>query len=199
MMKSLGQLWSGLKLRIGSVQTVTTTMNRTLLTTALLLTSISGAFAQGAAKPTLVGTFRDWTMWSYTGAYTGSNPGKVCYIYAEPAKSTPNGLDHGRVSFSITSSPTAGVQNEANFVAGYQLKEQSSVTVTIDGKTFNMFTQGDSAWLLDKADEPALLAAMKDGKGMVVSAQSRRGNKTTYSYSLSGVTAAADKMAEECK
>ena len=40
---------------------------------------------------------------------------------------------------------------------------------------------------------------MKKGKAMVVSAVSRRGNKTTYNYSLSGVTAAADKIISECK
>ena len=62
-----------------------------------------------------------------------------------------------------------------------------------------MFTQGDSAWLVNKEDEPALLAAMKDGSSMVVKAVSRRGNETTYNYSLSGVTAAADKMIAECK
>ncbi len=174
-------------------------MKHALLTTAFVLATLSGALAQGAAKPTLVGTFTDWTMWSYTGSYTGSGEGKICYIYAEPANMTPPKLDHGRVSFSITSSPTQGVQNEANFVTGYALREQAPVTVDIDGKKFTMFTQGDSAWLLDKSDEPQLLAAMKNGKKMVVSAQSRRGNKTTYNYSLSGVTAAADKMIAECQ
>ena len=57
-----------------------------------------------------------------------------------------------------------------------------------------MFTQGDSAWLVNKEEEAALLAAMKSGSAMVVKAVSRRGNKTTYNYSLSGVTAAADKI-----
>jgi hypothetical protein len=172
--------------------------NRALLSAAFALSALSAAFAQGA-KPTLVGTFKDWTTWSYTGSYAGSGKGKVCYIYSEPTKMQPNGLDHGRVSFSITSSPSQGVQNEANFVAGYALKEQSSVVVDIDGRKFNMFTQGDSAWMLNKADEPQLLAAMKGGHAMVVSAVSRRGNKTTYDYSLAGVTAAADKMVAECK
>ena len=170
-----------------------------LLSAAFAMATLSGALAQGAAKPTLVGTFKDWTAWSYTGSYAGNGEGKVCYIYSEPSKAQPNGLDHGRVSFSITLSPAQGVQNEANFVAGYQLKEQSSVTVDIDGKKFTMFTQGDSAWLLKKEEEPQLLAAMKKGKAMVVSAVSRRGNKTTYNYSLSGVTAAADKIISECK
>lgn len=174
-------------------------MKHPLLSIVFVLATLSGAWAQGAAKPNLVGTFSDWTMWSYTGSYSGSGEGKICYIYAEPANMTPPKLDHGRVSFSITSSPAQGVQNEANFVTGYALREQAPVTVDIDGKTFTMFTQGDSAWLLDKSDEPQLLDAMKNGKKMVVSAQSRRGNKTTYNYSLSGVTAAADKMIAECQ
>ena len=171
---------------------------RIFLTAALALTACSGALAQGAAKPSLVGTFSDWTMWSYSGSYNGSGDGKVCYIYAEPEKMQPDKLDHGRVSFSVTVSPSQGVGNEANFVAGYALKEQSPVTVDIDGKKFTMFTQGDSAWLVNKDDEAQLLAAMKNGKTMVVKATSRRGNQTTYNYSLSGVTAASDKMIAEC-
>jgi hypothetical protein len=171
---------------------------RFLLGAALALVS-AAAFAQGAAKPTLVGTFNKWTMWSYTGSYSGNGEGKVCYIYSEPDKMEPAKLDHGRVSFSITTSPNEGIKNEANFVTGYPMKEQSSVSVQIGDKTFTMFTQGDSAWLVNKEEEPALLAAMKAGSTMVVKAVSRRGNDTTYNYSLSGVTAAADKMNAECK
>jgi hypothetical protein len=159
----------------------------------------TGALAQGAAKPTLVGTFSKWTMWTYTGSYAGKGNGKVCYIYSEPDKMQPDKLDHGRVSFSVTSSPAEGIKTEANFVTGYPMKEQSSVTVEIGSKDFTMFTQGDSAWLVNKEDESALLAAMKGGSSMVVKAASRRGNETTYNYSLSGVTAAADKLASECK
>ena len=159
----------------------------------------TAAFAQGAAKPTLVATFSKWTMWSYTGSYSGTGEGKICYIYSEPDKMTPPKLDHGRVSFSITRSLKEGIQSEANFVTGYPMKEQSSVTVSIGDKSFTMFTQGDSAWLVNKDEEGALLEAMKSGSGMMIKATSRRGNETTYSYSLSGVTAAADKMMAECK
>ena len=174
-------------------------ISRILLTAALAAVTSSGAFAQGAAKPTLVGTFNDWTMWSYTGSYSGNGQGKICYIYSEPEDMQPPKLDHGRVSFSVTTSPAQGVSQEANFVAGYPFKDQSSVTVEIDGKRFTMFTQGDSAWLLDKAEEAQLLAAMKAGRSMVVKAKSRRDNETVYKYSLAGVTAASEKMLEECK
>ena len=171
---------------------------RFLLSAAFALAA-AGALAQGAAKPTLGGTFGKWTAWSYTGSYSGKGEGKVCYIYSEPDKMTPDKLDHGRVSFSVTSSPAEGVKTEANFVTGYPMKEQSSVTVEIGDRSFTMFTQGDSAWMVNKEDEPALLAAMRDGSAMMVKAVSRRGNETTYSYSLSGVSAAADKMVAECK
>lgn len=173
--------------------------SRLILGAALALSTATGAFAQGAVKPTLVGTFSKWTIWSYTGSYSGKAQGKVCYIYSEPEKMDPPKLDHGRVSFSITASPAEGIAMEANFVTGYPMKEQSSVTVQIGDRKFTMFTQGDSAWLVNKEDETALLAAMKDGRSMVIKAVSRRGNETTYNYSLSGVTAAADKMIAECK
>lgn len=173
-------------------------MKRVLLTAAFALCTVSGALAQVAAKPTLVGTFSDWQTWSYTGSYAGNGQGKVCYIYAEPSEMQPTRLDHGRVSFSVASAPGQGIQMEANFVTGYPLREQSSVTVEIDGRKFTMFTQGDSAWLLNRDEEPQLLAAMKAGRNMVITAVSGRGNNTTYEYSLRGVTAAAEKMTDEC-
>ena len=62
-----------------------------------------------------------------------------------------------------------------------------------------MFTEGDSAWLVNKEDESALLDAMRGGSRMVIKGTSRRGNETTYDYSLSGVTAASDKMKADCQ
>lgn len=168
--------------------------SRFLIGAAFAFAAVTTALAQGA-KPTLVGTFRDWTMWSYDGSY-GATQGKVCYIYSEPEKMEPTRLDHGRVSFSIT---VKGPGTEANFVAGYTLKEQSRVTVQIGDQQFTMFTEGDSAWLVNAEDEAALLEAMRGGTRMIVKAVSGRGNETSYDYSLSGVTAASDKMAAECQ
>jgi hypothetical protein len=172
--------------------------SRLFIGAVLALAAGSAALAQGAAKPTLIDTFNDWTIWSYDGSY-GDSQGKICYIYSEPEKMQPSRLDHGRVSFSVTSAGEQGSATEANFVAGYQLKEQSKVTVEIGGKEFTMFTEGDSAWLVNKEDEGPLLDAMRAGARMIVKATSRRGNSTTYDYSLSGVTAASDKMRNGCE
>ena len=165
---------------------------RILLSAALFAASVGVALAQQA--PSSVGKFNDWSVWSYTGS-----KGKICFIHSKPSAEMPSGLSHGDVSFFITTRPAEGVVNEANFVVGYPFKEDSTVTVDIDGQTFTMFTKGDSAWLLNAAEEPQLLAAMKAGKKMMVSGTSRRGNSTSYSYSLSGVTAASNKIITECK
>ena len=63
-------------------------------------------------------------------------------------------------------------------------------SVDIDGQKFTMFTKKDGAWMANPAEERKLVAAMKAGREMVVSGVSARGTQTTYTYSLSGVTAA---------
>ena len=46
------------------------------MTLATALSTVAGAYAQGAVKPTLVATFSKWTTWSYSGSYSGKGEGK---------------------------------------------------------------------------------------------------------------------------
>jgi hypothetical protein len=163
---------------------------RTILTAALALALAGPAMAQ---TPSSLGNYNNWTAWSYTG-----QNGKVCYIYARPAEHLPSNLNHGDVSFFVRTSPSEGIAKEANFVAGYAFEENSMVTVDVDGRKFQMFTQGDSAWLVNAAEEEELVQAMRSGRQMTVTGKSRRGNETTYRYPLTGVTAATDKISDEC-
>ena len=78
------------------------------------------------------------------------------------------------------------------------MQENGKVVVTIDSKPFSMFTRGKSAWLENAAEEPALVAAMKNGKAMSVAAKSGRGNATSYEFSLKGVTKALTQI-QACK
>ena len=86
------------------------------------------------------------------------------------------------------------VSYEPQAMMGYPLREESKVTVTVDGKNYVLFTKGDSAWVENAAEEPALVSAMRAGSTMTVKATSRRGTNTTYTFSLSGVTAALNEI-----
>ena len=83
-------------------------------------------------------------------------------------------------------------------MAGYELKADSKVTVSVGNKSFAMFVAGKSSWMENAAEEPQLLAAMKGGQSMSISATSKRGTATSYTYSLSGISKALDAV-KACK
>jgi hypothetical protein len=73
---------------------------------------------------------------------------------------------------------------------GYVVKASTPMNVSVDGNSFAMIANGSTGWTQKLRDEPAVVAAMKAGHDMTVRAVSQRGTKTSYHYSLAGVTAA---------
>jgi hypothetical protein len=151
-----------------------------------------------AQTPTQIKQHKAWGAFSYQGS-----DGKVCYVLSIPTDKLPvelNGraVDHGDVFFMLAQHPGQNVRLEPQFTAGYPFKEESKVVLDIDGKKFSMFTRGQNAWLENPAQETTVVAAMKAGAKMSVSAVSRRGTQTSYAYSLSGVTASISDITS-CK
>ncbi|MDO9416555.1 invasion associated locus B family protein [Pararhizobium sp.] len=157
---------------------------------ALLVASAGIAAAQ---SPTLIKQFNAWGAYSYQ-----TSAGKVCYVLSVPKEKSPPGVDHGDIFFLVSQRPGQNISYEPQAMMGYPLQESSKVTVTIDARNFTLFTKDKSAWVENAAEEPALVASMKSGKGMSVSAKSRKGTGTNYVYSLSGISAAL-KQIETCK
>jgi invasion protein IalB len=156
---------------------------------SLALVMLAGqAYAQSARKMAEHG---DWATYSYQ-----AQNGKVCYVLTVPKPSSmkPANVDHGDMFFFVSQRPGQAVSFEPQFIAGYALREGSKVSVSIGNKKFTMFTKGKSAWVENAAEEPQLIAAMKGGSDMQVQAQSGRGTKTSYSFSLKGISAALDSI-----
>ena len=160
---------------------------------------IAGGLVLGAAgaalaqAPTQIGKYSAWGAYSYN-----SGGGKVCYVLTIPQTKKPDKVDHGDNFFLVSQKPGQNVAYEPQFMAGYELKGDSKVTVTIDAKSFAMFVSGKSAWMENAAEEPQLLAAMKSGQSMSIAATSKRGTATAYTYSLSGISKALDAV-KACK
>ncbi len=162
------------------------------LTFAAAMTLASGAaFAQSA---TPLGQFKDW------GAYVAeSGGGKVCYALSQPKSSEPSNVNRDPVYFFVTSRPGSGVKNEVSIIIGYPYKPDTTATVEIGDTTFTLFTKDDGAWVENAAEESNLVGAMRRGATMVIKGTSARGTATVDNYSLSGISAALDRIAQECK
>ena len=160
-----------------------------------LLTCMLAVPAHALAQtPKPIKQHKAWGAYTYNDARAG----KICYILSIPTVKEPNDRDHGDVFFLVSQKPDGSRAFEPQVEVGYPLKPKATVTVTIDGKTFKMFSQGNNAWLEDIAQEPTLVNAMRNGRSMKVSGQSTRGTQTSYTYSLSGVTAALNEVSN-CK
>lgn len=161
-----------------------------ILSAALVLAAPVPARAQ--AEPADIGVFKDWR--AFTKTQSGA---KVCYVGAVPKKSEGKYSKRDETYVVITHRPSQKIKNEVSVRAGYIYKEKSSVTVSIGGGSFRLWTQGEHAWAQD-ADDPKLVSAMRGGAKMIVKGVSSRGTRTTDTYSLSGFTAAYNAASKAC-
>ncbi len=158
-----------------------------VLTAAAAFVILSSA-AVAAQTPSRINQFNAWGSYSYD-----QNGSKVCYVLSTPTAMQPASVNHGDIFFLVSQKPGQSAF-EPQVVMGYPMREGSQVTVDVDGNKFTLFTRGESAWVEDAAQEPALVAAMRNGRQMTVAATSARGTATSYTYSLSGITAAIQSI-----
>lgn len=158
--------------------------------------SFIAAVAVFAALPAsaqkLEETFKDWKV------ITVEQEGKqVCYLHATPAKKSGSMSNRGEPYLLITS--RGPKTDEVSISAGYPYKAKSEAVVKVDGKEFNIFTKDELAWAYNEKQDSEIVAAIKKGKQLVVSAQDQQGGSSQDTYALSGVSAAYKKMKELCK
>ena len=117
------------------------------------------------------------------------NGSRVCYALSVPKESAAN-VDH-----------RAGGErggNEPEAIPRIRVEEWFDGRGFDRRARFKMFVKGNSAWLSDAALEPEFVDALRSGSQLTLHATSARGTRTTYAYSLTGVTAALERIAQ-CK
>jgi invasion protein IalB len=166
-----------------------------VLVACALAASAGSASAQSESQPTLLQQYGDW------GVYTGTNAGnKVCFALSQPtsAETDPPNRPRGQIYLFVSTRPSDNVRNEISVIIGYPFRANADATVEIGSTTFNLQTQSDNAWLRNPAEEQQMVDAMRRGSDMVIKGVSTRGTGTTDRYSLSGISAALDRVAREC-
>ena len=161
----------------------------------LFLATIISFPAMASNAPTELGQYGDWTAYSYK---EGKNI--VCYMASTPKKDEGKYQKRGDIYAIVTHRPAEKSYNVVNFVAGYNYKSGSKVSVKIGAKLFNnLFTNGTNAWAPDATTDKQIVEAMKKGQRMIVDGVSIKGTKTKDTYSLSGFSKAYQIISAKCK
>ncbi len=129
--------------------------------------------------------------------------GRVCYAASLPRAETGDYARRGPAYVTLGYWPAEGRMGEVAFAAGYRFDPTVPVTVEIalgagEVRRFSLSPSGDRAWAADGAEDARLLAALRRGTRMTVTARSARGTLTTDTYSLAGSARAIARAARAC-
>jgi hypothetical protein len=141
----------------------------------------------------LIGDYRDWSAYSAT-----EGTGAVCFALTMPKEVSPTPEGATQAYLYLTNRPSEGVSSEFNLVAGFPFQAGAAATVSVGGQVFDLFTENDSAWLMDPARSSNLAGAIRAGSSLTVDGVSAAGVAVTQIFSLSGATAAQRAIEGGC-
>lgn len=170
---------------------------KTAAVVSLPLLAAIAAIAAGPAlaqAPQAVGTFRDWSV--FVREVEGDT---VCFAATAAKEKSPKSVNHGDIFFLVATWKSGQAANQPSVMLGYNLKDASAPTVKVGGQSFSMYASENEAFIESASTEKALIEAMKKGADMKVSATSSRGTTTGYTFSLTGISAALDRVAQSCR
>jgi hypothetical protein len=155
-----------------------------------LLFGVTPAVAQSVQQ---IGTFKDWSVYS-----ASEGAGSVCFAMSKPTDVSPQPDGYTQAYLYLTHRPADNVSNELNLVAGFDFAPDQPATLTVNGKSFDLFTQKDAAWLLDPKQNDSLAGTMRAGTSLSIQGTTDKGILVTESFSLSGATAASHAIDTSC-
>ncbi len=165
---------------------------------ATLLAAIALAGSANAAEPTLVGSYKDWFVYQ-----VGTGADRNCYALTQPKQTDPKTIKRDPAFFLISTWPARKVNDEPSMVPGFQYKEDAKVQAQVGSDKFDFFVKNDGtsggAWVKAEADEKRMIDAMKRGSMLSITGVSSRGTLVKDNFSLSGLSAALDKIDQTCK
>lgn len=160
---------------------------------ALALALIVVATSASAQSVRVLGEHNAWSAYSTT-----ESAGQICFVMSRPSSTEPLPAGFSQAYFYITHRPAQNIRSEINLVAGFEFMPDSVATLSIGSQTYDLFTEGDSAWLADPSQTNAVVAAIRAGSTMSISGTALSGQTVRQSFSLSGATAATRAIDAAC-
>ena len=155
-----------------------------------LLLGVSPAFAQSVQQ---IGTFKDWSAYS-----ASEGAGSICFAMSKPSDVQPQPDGYTQAYLYLTHRPADNVSNELNLVAGFDFAPDQPASLTANGKSYDLVTQKDAAWLRDPKQNDNLAGSMRAGTNLSIQGTTDKGILVTETFSLSGATAASHAIDAGC-
>ena len=140
-----------------------------------------------------VGKFKDWE--SFILSQEGN---KVCFAQSTPVVRAPKKLKRDPSRLFVSFRPAENIKNEVSVTNGYIFKPKAPVTAKSGKKSYDLFSKGRFAWIVDNKDEAKLIVTMKKASRLMIIGNTEKGDKTTDHYSMMGFTKAYNTAKKSC-
>ena len=140
-----------------------------------------------------IGKFKDWE--SFILSQDGN---KTCFAQSIPVVKAPKKLKRDPSRLFISFRPAENIKNEISITNGYEFKLKAPVIAKSGKKTYDLFSKGRFAWVVDSKDEMKLIVTMKKASRLMIIGNTDKGDQTTDHYSMMGFTKAYNTAKKSC-
>ena len=140
-----------------------------------------------------LGKFKNWE--SFALSQEGN---KICFAQSVPVVRAPKKLKRDPSRLFVSFRPAENIKNEISVTNGYEFKLKTPVAAKSGKKTYDLFSKGRFAWVVDNEDEKKLITTMKKASRLMIIGNTDKGDQTTDHYSMLGFTKAYSSAKKNC-
>jgi len=140
-----------------------------------------------------IGKFKDWE--SFTLLQNGN---KICFAQSIPVVRAPKKLKREPSRLFVSFRPAENIKNEISVTNGYEFKIKAPVSAKSGKKSYDLFSKGKFAWVVDDKDEKKLIVTMKKASRLMIIGNTNKDDQTTDHYSMMGFTKAYNTAKKSC-
>ena len=140
-----------------------------------------------------IGKFKDWE--SFVLSQDGN---KTCFAQSIPVVRAPKKLKRDPSRLFVSFRPAENIKNEVSVTNGYEFKLKAPVIAKSGKKSYDLFSKGRFAWVVDQKDEQKLIFTMKKASRLMIIGMTEKDDQTTDHYSMMGFTKAYNIAKKSC-
>ena len=159
----------------------------------IILFSIIFNIASAEEDLKSIGKYKDWESFILS-----KEDNKICFAQSAPVVRAPKKLKRDPSRLFISFRPNENIKNEISVTNGYEFKLKTPVAAKSGKKSYDLFSKGRFAWVIDNKDEARLIVTMKKASRLMIIGITDKGDQTTDHYSMMGFTKAYNTAKKSC-